>query len=375
MTQPARRIVGVSPVGEAGGAETLLLDVLVGAQRRGREVVLVVLGDGPLGELARRRGLVVEEGPAVDGPRPDRVLAASRVVRSLATPGDTVVYANHPKGHVVARLAAAGRAPVVAQVHDPPPANEVAARIAAHLGDARIANGVRTRDAWQSHARRGSVRAIVPGVDAAELRSRAHRGDAAAVWRSAGLAPQRRRYVLLARLQRFKGALDLIEVLSRSGSPDETALLIGPDAPTEPGFRAELRAAIRERGLQERVALTGRIHEDDVAAVLADATALVHPARDESFGLVLVESLALGTPVVAYAGPGPSEILRHGGGILVRDGDLVGLRAGLDGVDTIALDSIASAAGRFSLERVIDSYLEVFDTALNGWRTASHRPR
>jgi glycosyltransferase involved in cell wall biosynthesis len=54
---------------------------------------------------------------------------------------------------------------------------------------------------------------------------------------------------------------------------------------------------------------------DAVAAVFADAWVSALPSRDEAFGLVVVESLATGTPVVAADEAGPAEIL---------DGDGIG---------------------------------------------------
>lgn len=69
------------------------------------------------------------------------------------------------------------------------------------------------------------------------------------------------------------------------------------------------------------------ISTDDLAATVRDATLLVHPAHHETFGLVVVEALCLGTPAIAYAAAGPSEILSGGGGSLVPVGDTVALAA------------------------------------------------
>ena len=58
------------------------------------------------------------------------------------------------------------------------------------------------------------------------------------------------------------------------------ALIVGPDAPSEPGLRAELQRAIDARGLADRVALVGRLGPDDLAALMADVDLIVHPASN-----------------------------------------------------------------------------------------------
>jgi L-malate glycosyltransferase len=85
-----------------------------------------------------------------------------------------------------------------------------------------------------------------------------------------------------------------------------------------------------ERGLRERVAsdpelreavrLRGRV--GDVAEILSGCGLLLHCRDDEPFGMVLVEAMAQGLPVVAPASAGPLEIVEDGvTGLLYRPGD------------------------------------------------------
>ena len=70
----------------------------------------------------------------------------------------------------------------------------------------------------------------------------------------------------------------------------------------------ELRDAL---GLRERVTMLGWI--DNPYPTMAAADVFVHPARFEPFGIVYIEALALGLPIVATACPGgPVEVLDHG---------------------------------------------------------------
>jgi glycosyltransferase involved in cell wall biosynthesis len=72
------------------------------------------------------------------------------------------------------------------------------------------------------------------------------------------------------------------------------------------------------------VTLTGRICDDDLAAIYSGAHALLLPSAEEGFGLPCVEALACGTPVAAFDLPALREVL-GGRAAFVEPGDLAGL--------------------------------------------------
>jgi alpha-1,3-rhamnosyl/mannosyltransferase len=72
------------------------------------------------------------------------------------------------------------------------------------------------------------------------------------------------------------------------------------------------------------VTLTGKVSDDDLAAIYSGAHALLLPSAEEGFGLPSVEALACGTPVAAFDLPSLREVLQ-GRAALVEPGDLVGL--------------------------------------------------
>ncbi len=72
------------------------------------------------------------------------------------------------------------------------------------------------------------------------------------------------------------------------------------------------------------VTLTGRVSDEDLAAIYSGAHALLLPSAEEGFGLPAVEALACGTPVAAFDLPALREVL-HGRASLVEPGDLQGL--------------------------------------------------
>lgn len=72
------------------------------------------------------------------------------------------------------------------------------------------------------------------------------------------------------------------------------------------------------------VKLTGKVSDDDLAAIYSGAHALLMPSAEEGFGLPCVEALACGTPVAAFDLPALREVL-HERATLVEPGDLRGL--------------------------------------------------
>lgn len=362
-------MLAVSPVAEAGGAEVLLIDILAALRARGIPVSLVVLGDGPLHELALSRGIAVGAGPALSFRHPLSVLGGARSVRqAVQRAAPAVVHASHPKGQLVSRLGCLGL-PVAhsTQLYDPPSVPTPSESLTRRLRGLRFAISTETAEGY-SGLLKGPVEVIPPGIDRRRLVESARRGDADGAWARAGLgSDDGKRIVMVTRLQRFKGPLDFVDMAATLVEQHPARfLIVGPDSPQEPGLREEIGERIRARGLSSVVALAGRLSSDDLAAIVKGADLLVHPTRGETFGLAILEALALGTPVIAYDGPGPSTILARGGGRVVPPGDLDKLSsAALEALGDPALmerwrAEALSGAARFDIGLVVDLYAEVF---------------
>ncbi len=98
-------------------------------------------------------------------------------------------------------------------------------------------------------------------------------------------------------------------------------LIVGgnlPESQEENSYR-EIKYSIEKLRLRDRVILTG--FQSNVTEVMNALDVLVCPSLAESFGMVVLEALACGTPVVASNVGGIPEILQHGGGILVPPKD------------------------------------------------------
>jgi len=106
---------------------------------------------------------------------------------------------------------------------------------------------------------------------------------------------------------------------------------------------------------------------EELANAYASAWLTVLPAPDEAFGLVLLESLAAGTPVVAARSGGCPEIVDDDGiGRLFEADDETALSAALDEALELAGDPATKArcrerAGRYDWSRVIDRYTALYD--------------
>ncbi|HEX5201570.1 MAG TPA: glycosyltransferase family 4 protein [Actinoplanes sp.] len=111
----------------------------------------------------------------------------------------------------------------------------------------------------------------------------------------------------------------------------------------------------------DRVVYLGSVGPADRGRILGGAAALLHPIRfAEPFGLSVVESMACGTPVVAYRKGSMPEVVDEGvTGRLVTDvAGAVAAVAGIAGIDRG--ECARRARERFSADRMVDDYLAIY---------------
>ena len=124
----------------------------------------------------------------------------------------------------------------------------------------------------------------------------------------------------VGRFSPLKGIDRLLKAMTRLRQQKRLRLvIIGGDGRTAPDS-IELQRLSSELGIQHLVRFAGRIEQDDLPPYYSAADLLVVPSYHESFGLVALESLACGTPVIATAvGALDSIILEGKTGCIVAD--------------------------------------------------------
>jgi glycosyltransferase involved in cell wall biosynthesis len=165
----------------------------------------------------------------------------------------------------------------------------------------------------------------------------------------------------LGRMVPEKGAHRAIRIARQAGWP----LLIAAKM-REPAERAYFDGEVRPL-LGGDIEYVGELESDDKQDLLCGAAALLNPIDwPEPFGMVMLESLACGTPVVTRAVGAAPEIVSHGQvGFLGRtDQDLTAALARVDELDRLSCRTWA--AHRFSLELMAKAYEECYLAAIEG---------
>jgi glycosyltransferase involved in cell wall biosynthesis len=140
-----------------------------------------------------------------------------------------------------------------------------------------------------------------------------------------GVAAEAPLIVCAARLEPEKDVATLIEAMdSVVGEVPEAVCVIAGDG----RLREDLQKRIDGKGLQRSVRLLGFCQ--DVCSIVNACDLFVLPSFAEPFGLVLVEAMALGRPVIATAAGGPLEIVEDGRtGLLVQPRSAVEMAAAI----------------------------------------------
>ncbi len=241
-------------------------------------------------------------------------------------------------------------------------------RLALRLpADLVLANSHATREALQDYfGQRKHVAVLQPSVD---LLPFLNASDGDRVRFELELAREAPVVTNVGRLQVWKGQEVFLKAASLVSQrvPKARFLVVGsPTFPKEQAYENGLRQLARDLGLDGKVVFTG--HRDDIPSLMAASDLLVHTSTEpEPFGIVLVEAMAAGKPVIATRGGGPEEIVADGlTGFLIQPGDP---RILAERMATLLSDaSLRSRMGQegrrrvlecFSAERMVDR-LELF---------------
>lgn len=303
-----------------GGAETMLASFLRSVDRERFEPLVVFFEHGPLvGEVAAL-GL---DATVIPAGRMRQPLNIVRTIRSLAR----LLEREQPdlllnwmaKTHLYGACAAAiaRRGDRVVWWQHTVPRRHWLDRFATLLPARAV--GCSSRHAAAAQAATWPHRPVFvvhPGIDApvqSEDDDRRRRRTLL------GIPPDRVVVGLVGRIERGKRHDDFVDVIAAlvgRGLPVHGLVVGGPLPGARPQALDELQSAIRRRGLDDALTLTG--HVADACGLIELMDVLVSVASSEAFGIALLEAMALGVPVVAAAAGGPREIIEDGrSGLLV----------------------------------------------------------
>jgi glycosyltransferase involved in cell wall biosynthesis len=338
------------PLGTAlGGGEEMLRQLLVHGRGQDVEWIVVFLRDGPMVAEMRALGLdvrVVEAGRFRNVPA--RLRAIGKIARLAQAGGADLILGWMVAGQLTAGAAAllAGVPCVWFQVGTPRPDwLDRAATLLPARGVIVLSRAAAAAQARVWPRRRQWL--VYPGasLDAFDPKRLPAPADARS---KLGLPAGGPLVGMVGRLQRWKGMHVFIAAMSRAHAerPDVRAVIVGAPHETEPGYADELRAQAHALGLDGVVTFAG--FQSNVPEWMQAMDVFVHASDREPFGIVVIEAMALGKPVIAGDAGGPAEVVTDGeDGLLVPYGDDRSLaRAILRYLDDHALAARLGAAAR-----------------------------
>lgn len=323
--------VPVPPVGY-GGTELVVAELALSLRRKGHQVVVYATGDSRLPGIEVRSYFPEAQWP------PDEDVDATHAAWSLRD------IARRPHGFDVVHLHSSAAVelsrlcpyPAIATVH-----HDCTEQLTTMYG----AN---------PHVRLVGISANQARREPARISAVVHHG----------LSPERFRqmpdqgYLLcLGRYSRVKGTHLAIEVAERAGLP-----LVIAGEPHEPDyFEEKVKPLLHHHGVLE----VGPVGGDRKATLIARARALLFPIQwDEPFGLVMIESLLSGVPVLALGRGSVPEVIDDGITGLIGDDPIelvAGARIAEKFFDRARIAQIARK--RWSADRMADDYLQLYRDA------------
>jgi glycosyltransferase involved in cell wall biosynthesis len=355
------------------GSERVVHDLGVTLAARGHEVTLVTSHRGPARTTIEEGMRVIRArrppAPPGSGVYEYHLVNAPNVAAQLMRRDFDVVHAFFPvDAWVAVRLRRRGGTPVIATLHGIPTRRYLVARryrlemlraVAAGADECTVLS-----EAAADHFRRYLLRA--PRVLAPGVVSGAFAGDGSGAAAEGGPAllcpaslgdPRKRGELLIAAFSQL-----------RRGRPDLRLLLAGGRDPVMSGPAPAPVDGIEALDVSSTPALAG---------AYARSTATVLPSVEEAFGLVLIESLAAGTPVVAArSGAGREIVTDERIGRLFDTDDEADLARAIDEAIELAADAETPArcrerAADYDWGRIIGGYEALYESVIRAAEAGS----
>ncbi len=319
------RILHINSARDFGGGERHTADLANALQRRGHEVFAAASLHSPLvKELKRLPANNIFELPlrnALD------VQSAIELARRVRDERMEIIHAHVARDYLLAALASRRtNALLVLTRHLERPLKSLhrwtLSRVARVIA---VSKAVERSLIEQKIFPPEKIRHIPNGVDVDRFEGAGRAFDAQRFRRLLKIKGQ---FIvgIAGELREHKGQEDFISAayIIAQRCRDVDFVIAGDDASPRKEYRAHLERLAAEFDLQARVHFTGWL--DDVATFLPALDVFVSSSRVEPFGLVMVEAMAAGVPVVATATGGAREIVEDGVSgrlVPVRDASLL----------------------------------------------------
>jgi glycosyltransferase involved in cell wall biosynthesis len=370
-TKGSTPVLLVSPSATAGGAERAFAGLARTLPAMGFHPIAALLQRGPLEDWLREADCETHMLPSHRTRNVARTLRTVGSLRRLArSTGARVVVSNMSKGHFFGGLAArAARIPAVFWQHQIPGPSLIE----------RVAGAVPAQAiACCSHASASAQRALTPGRQIFKIHPgirspdvRPVHGSGASIKRSLGWE-NNPTVGVVGRLQRGKGQEVFLQAAARLAEIREDTRFIvvgGAVLGWEGSYPDDLRRLTDDLGIADRVHFAG--HQLQIERWYDALDVVVQASFGESFGLVLVEAMALGKPLVATGVGGQLEIVEDGtSGLLVPSGDPDALAEAVGRI--LADPGLAATLGcggaersrAFTEERMAEEFAELLTTVV-----------
>ncbi|MBC7805207.1 MAG: glycosyltransferase family 4 protein [Akkermansiaceae bacterium] len=371
-----RRVLIATPVGIYGGAENVVLSIAQRLGERGITPIVAILRPGPL--ESRVRDLGIESVHVF--PQEYRWRDIGIQLRSIAWLRDIIVKEqaqlvhNNHMAHLIGGPAAkwAG-VPSIWHLHDPPdPSDGAMGRFQKFIPqDYCIFTTPIVQEGWRDISAKRPHSIIYPDCVSPESLRRVPASSNIRERYGISDAPF---FIQISRIQSHKDHPTLFRAMARvlEKYPDASLVVSGePTDVAQQAYFGEIKNVAETLGITNRIRYIGFVPEDDLVNLRREALALVHAAHTESYGLSLLEGMALGAPVIACAAEGPRLLVTDGeNGLLAPVGDFSALAtAMIRAIEDAPLRERLKVNGmRFaetrSVETMVDQTVAVYNNVL-----------